>query len=128
MSMIRPVDSFNLYLFNQGKLEKAYEVFGAHLVKDADGKTTGTLFRVYAPNAKIVSVIGDFNNWDSRVNVMKKVDPSGVFEVMIKEAQEWAKYRFVIVTPEGKTIYKSDPYAFFSDNRPETCSKVYDID
>ena len=51
-----------------------------------------------------------------------------VFEIYIEGVGEWAKYRYVIVTPDGRTLYKSDPYAFFSDNRPETCSKVYDID
>ena len=121
-------DAFNLYLFNQGKLEKAYELFGAHLIKDENGNTKGTVFRVYAPNARIVSVIGDFNGWDSRTHVLNKIDAQGVFEIFIEGVGEWAKYRYVIVTPDGRTLYKSDPYAFFSDNRPETCSKVYDID
>ena len=121
-------DAFNLYLFNQGKLEKAYELFGAHLIKDENGNTKGTVFRVYAPNARIVSVIGDFNGWDSRTHVLNKIDAQGVFEIYIEGVGEWEKYRYVIVTPDGRTLYKSDPYAFFSDNRPETCSKVYDID
>ncbi len=121
-------DAFNLYLFNQGKLEKAYDLFGAHLVKDENGNILGTIFRVYAPAARIISVIGDFNNWDSRVHVLNKIDDQGVYELYIEGVGEWAKYRYVIVTHDGRTLYKSDPYGFFSDNRPETCSKVYDID
>lgn len=121
-------DSFNLYLFNQGKLERAYDLFGAHLVKQDNGNNHGVIFRVYAPNARIVSVIGDFNNWDSRSNVLNKIDEQGIYELYIENVSEWDKYRYVIVTKDNQTIYKSDPYAFFSDNRPETCSKVYDID
>lgn len=121
-------DSFNLYLFNQGKLTEAYNLFGAHLVKNDNGEIIGTMFRVYAPFARIVSVIGDFNNWDSRVHVLKRIDDAGIYELFIEGVGEWAKYRYVIVTQDNRTLYKSDPYGFFSDNRPETCSKVYDID
>ena len=126
--MINSVDSFNLYLFNQGKLNKAYTIFGSHLVKDDNGNIIGTLFRVYAPNARIVSVIGDFNNWDSRVNVLNKIDENGIFELYLESAHEWDKYRYCIVTKDGETLYKSDPYGYFSDNRPETCSKIYDLE
>lgn len=121
------ISDFNLYLFNEGKLEKGYEIFGAHLVKE-NNIVIGTMFRVYAPNARIVSVIGDFNNWDSRVHTMNKVSDMGIYELFIKECKEWDKYRYVILTKDNETLYKSDPYAFFSDFRPETCSKVYDID
>ena len=123
------VDAFNLYLFNQGKLHNAYDIFGAHIVKGEYGETKGVVFRVYAPSARIVSVIGDFNNWDSRSHVLTRVDnDNGVYEIYIEGLNEWTKYRYVIVTQSGDTLYKSDPYAFFSDNRPETCSKVYDLE
>ena len=72
------------------------------------------MFRVYAPNARIVSVIGDFNNWDSRVHVMNRIDAQGVYEIYIDKVYEWAKYRYVIVTSDGRTLYKSDPYAYDS--------------
>ena len=121
-------DSFNLYLFNQGKLTEAYNLFGAHLIKNEKGEIEGTMFRVYAPFARIVSVIGDFNNWDSRVHVLNRIDDAGIYELYIPGVGEWAKYRYVIVTQDNRTLFKSDPYGFFSDNRPETCSKVYDID
>ena len=127
--MNHTLDAFNLYLFNQGKLHRAYETFGAHLIKDEKGNQKGVLFRVYAPSARIVSVIGDFNNWDSRSHVLNRVDnDNGVYEIYIEGIYEWTKYRYVIVTQNGETLYKSDPYAFFSDNRPETCSKVYDLE
>ena len=122
------VDEFNLYLFNEGKLEKAYNLFGSHLVKSENGEILGTIFRVYAPNARIVSVVGEFNNFDSRVHVLKRIDEKGIFELYIEGVKEWAKYKYAIVTNNGETLFKADPYAFFSDNRPDTCSKVYDID
>jgi len=117
----------DLFLFNEGKLKEAYRHFGAHLIKK-NGIITGTLFRAYAPHAKIVSIVGDFNEWDSRTNVMQKEDGLGVFSLYIEGVSEWAKYKYCIVTSYGQTIFKADPYAYFSDNRPETSSKVYDID
>ncbi len=122
------VETYNKYHFNEGKLEKGYDLFGAHIVKDDNGNHKGVMFRTYAPNARIISVVGDFNNWDSRTNVMNNVMDSGIYEAYIENAKEWDKYRFCIVTKNGKTLYKSDPYGFFSENRPMNCSKVYDID
>ncbi len=119
---------FDLYLFNEGKLQEAYKHFGSHLIKDDLNRIMGVRFTVYAPHAKIVSVVGDFNNWDSRINVMEKVDPCGVYRIFIPRLQEWTRYKYCIVTAYGQTIFKADPYAYFSDNRPETSSKVYDID
>ena len=94
--MNHTLDAFNLYLFNQGKLHRAYETFGAHLIKDEKGNQKGVLFRVYAPSARIVSVIGDFNNWDSRSHVLNRVDnDNGVYEIYIEGIYEWTKYAFI---------------------------------
>ncbi|MFA6647973.1 MAG: 1,4-alpha-glucan branching protein GlgB [Candidatus Izemoplasmatales bacterium] len=122
------MNDLDLYLFNEGKLKEAYKIFGSHLVKDQDGVVKGVDFRVYAPHAKIVSVVGDFNNWDSRTHTMEKEDEFGVYHKFIPELNEWTRYKYCIVTSYGQTIFKADPYAYFSDNRPETSSKVYDID
>ncbi len=118
----------DLYLFNEGKLKEAYNHFGSHLVYDDSGKFLGTRFTVYAPHARIVSIVGDFNNWDSRTHVMKKIDSSGIYNLFVPGVGEWTRYKYCIVTSYGQTIFKADPYAFFSDIRPETSSKVYDID
>jgi len=122
------ISELDLYLFNEGKLKEAYNLFGSHLVKDKKGVILGTNFRVYAPHAKIVSVVGDFNYWDSKTHVMEKEDNFGVFQLFVPNLSEWARYKYCIVSSYGQTIFKADPYAFFSDNRPETSSKVYDID
>lgn len=122
------INELDLYLFNEGKLKEAYKLFGAHLIKDEVGKPKGVFFRVYAPHAKMVSVVGDFNYWDSRTHVLEKEDSFGVYSLFVPNISEWERYKFCIVTAYGQTIFKADPYAFFSDNRPETSSKVYDID
>ena len=119
---------FDLFLFNEGKLEQGYHHFGAHLQKDASGITLGVLFTVYAPHARIVSVVGDFNHWDSRTHVMEKIDDAGIYRLFIPSLTEWSRYKYCIVSSFGQTLYKADPYGFFSDFRPETSSKVYDIE
>ncbi len=122
------MNELDLYLFNEGKLKEAYKLFGSHIVRDQTNNIIGVDFRVYAPHAKIVSIVGDFNNWDSRIHVMKKEDSFGVYHLFIPNIGEWTRYKYCIVTSYGATIFKADPYAYFSDNRPETASKVYDIE
>ena len=121
------MSALDLYLFNEGKLKEAYKHFGAHLVKDDDGNVRGVLFSVYAPHAQIVSVVGDFNGWDSRTHTMKKVDDFGIWKLFIDGIGEWTRYKYCIVTAYGQTIFKADPFGFFADERPETSSKVYDL-
>ena len=118
----------DLYLFHEGKLQEAWNHFGSTIVRDDLGRSLGVRFTVFAPHAKIVSVVGDFNGWDSRTHVMEKIDPTGVWRLFVPDVGEWEKYKFCIVTSFGQTIFKADPYAFFSDLRPDTCSKVYDIE
>ncbi len=122
------MSELDLFLFNEGKLKEAYRHFGAHLVKNDEGNVTGVRFTVYAPHARIVSVVGDFNYWDSREHAMEKIDPAGIYSLFVPGLGEWARYKYLIVTAAGNTIFKADPYAFFSDNRPETSSKVYDLE
>ena len=117
---MKKMAELDLYLFNEGKLKEAYKHFGAHLVKDDSGSNLGVMFKVYAPHAKIVSVVGEFNNWDSRQHVLTKEDDFGVYSIFIEGVSEWARYKYCIVTSYGQTIFKSDPYAFFSDERPES--------
>ncbi len=118
----------DLYFFNQGKLYDAYRIFGAHLKKDKDGNILGTSFTVYAPHAKEVSVMGQFNDFQAWVHNLKKVDTSGIWSLFIENAKEWHEYKYEIKTFDGRTLYKADPYAFFSAERPEQMSKVYDLE
>ncbi|MFH5881130.1 1,4-alpha-glucan branching protein GlgB [Liberiplasma polymorphum] len=117
-----------LYYFNQGLLTDAYQHFGAHLMKNAQGEVVKTRFTVYAPHAKEVSVVGEFNQFQNWVHQLTKVDKLGIWRIEIPENLEWKTYKYEIKTYDGRTLYKSDPYGYFSAERPDTVSKVYDIE
>ena len=118
----------DLYYFNQGKLYDSYRIFGAHILKDKSGKFKGTRFTVWAPHALEVNVMGEFNDYQAWVHNLNKIDDSGIWSITIKDAYEWNSYKYEIKTYDGRNLYKSDPYAFFSSERPETLSKIYDLD
>lgn len=86
------------------------------------------MFRLYAPHASDVSVIGEFNNWDVATHKMQKVDEGGVFELFIPHLENYQQYKFHFKNAKGKYVDKADPYAFFSDYRPGTCSKLFDYE
>ncbi len=115
------------YFFNQGKLYDAKRIFGSFLNKNNQGKIISTRFTVYAPNAKSVSVVGDFNSWDAKNMPLKKIDQMGIWSITIPWNLEWAKYKYCIDTG-SEMLFKADPYATFAELRPNTASKVYDID
>ncbi|MBN2604487.1 MAG: 1,4-alpha-glucan branching protein GlgB [Bacilli bacterium] len=117
----------DLYFFNQGKLYDAYRIFGAHLLKNDEFKVVGTRFTVWAPHAKEVNVMGEFNDFQAWVHNLEKVDEKGIWSITIPGANVWNMYKYEIKTFDGRTLYKSDPYAFFSSERPDTLSKVYDL-
>lgn len=125
---MKPFNADTLYYFNQGELIDAYYHFGAHLIKDHEGKIVKTTFTVYAPHAKAVNLVGEFNQYQNWVHQMTKVDNAGIFHIEIPENLEWNTYKYEIHTHDGRVLYKSDPYAFFSAERPDTVSKVYDIE
>ena len=114
------------YLFGQATHYDIFRKMGAHLDKK-DGKV-GAWFTVWAPHAAEVSVIGEFNGWDAHVNVMRKVGEDGVYEVFIPGVTEGMMYKYYIRTPDGRELYKADPYAFASEKRPGTASKVAEIE
>ena len=116
-------NDFPLYLFYQGKNYEAYNFFGAHPVKC--GRTKNFVFRVWAPNAKSVSVVGDFNNWDRNVNPMTLI-ADGVWETTVSKLKQFDIYKFSIEAPDGRTLLKSDPYGFHYETRPGTASKIYE--
>ena len=111
--------------FLQGESARAYEFFGAHFV-NWDYRD-GVVFRVWAPNAQSVSIVGDFNEWDKDANFMYRISDSGVWELFIEGVQEFACYKYCIETPWGERILKTDPYAFHCQTRPDNASRVYEI-
>ncbi|MBR2322166.1 MAG: 1,4-alpha-glucan branching protein GlgB [Clostridia bacterium] len=114
------------YLFHQGTNYSAFDFLGAHFALSKENKK-GVVFRVWAPNAKSVSVVGDFNNWDKTACVMNKIS-DGVYEGFVENVREYDSYKYAITTSSDKIIFKADPYAFHSETPPSTASKVYELD
>ena len=117
---------FDLHLFNEGNHHKIFEKLGAHVM--TVNNIQGTLFAVWAPCARRVSVIGGFNQWDGRRHQMRCLGSSGIWEIFIPGICAGDIYKFEIKTPSGKIYIKSDPYAFYSELRPGTASIVYNTD
>ncbi|PYJ02634.1 MAG: 1,4-alpha-glucan branching enzyme [Verrucomicrobia bacterium] len=116
----------DLHLFAEGQHWKIYEKFGAHL--RTIGDAAGAYFAVWAPNAQRVSVVGDFNNWDGRVNPMRKLLDAGVWELFLPGIKQGAHYKFEIRTQTNAVLLKSDPFAFFNQHGKATASLVYDLE
>lgn len=111
-----------LYLFHEGSNARAYDYFGAH--KTADG----VCFRVWAPRAKAVSVVGDFNDWDAFAAPMQPVPQSGgVWELTLPNIHQYDAYKYNIVSQAGKSFMKSDPYGVHMETRPGTATKYYEV-
>lgn len=111
-----------LRLFSDGDAVRAYDFLGAHFI-NLDGRN-GVIFRVWAPNAITVSLVGDFNNWNQKANYMYKIG-GGVWELFIENLNEFAVYKFCIETVDQTNILKSDPFAFHCQTRPENASMVF---
>jgi 1,4-alpha-glucan branching enzyme len=116
------------YLFGQGTHYDIYRKMGAHLAT-VDGDD-GVIFDVWAPHAESVYVFGDFNGWDEEACPMKRVEPEtmGVYELFVPGVEEFAMYKFLIHTADGRKLYKADPFAHYAELRPGTASRVADID
>lgn len=115
-----------IYLFKQGNNCEAYRYFGAHLDRRAGEQ--GVVFRVWAPHAVAVSVVGDFNSWKPGSHPMQKVDGDSIWELFIPGVQEYDIYKYCVTTRAGDLVYKADPYAFHAETRPSNGSKVYDLE
>jgi 1,4-alpha-glucan branching enzyme len=114
---------FDLHLLSEGTHYRAWEKLGPHRI--TIGPVAGVHFAVWAPNAQRVSVIGDFNHWDGRVHVMRRLVPSGIWEIFIPELTDGACYKFEIRTLEGHLLQKADPYARRFEVPPNTASVVW---
>ena len=116
---------FPIYLYKQGTNHEAQRFFGAHLTR-RNGED-GVCFRVWAPHARAVSVVGDFNNWVPGSHPMRQLEEPSVWELFIPGVKEFDVYKYCITTAADQLLYKADPYAFHTETRPSNGSKVYDL-
>ena len=125
-TMAPTLSEFDLYLFAEGTHQRAYEKLGAH-PSQRDGRD-GVHFAVWAPNAKLVSVIGDFNRWNPVANVMRR-SPAGIWEGFIPDIGQGAVYKYHVESQYGDyKVDKADPYGFAVEIRPHTASRVWDLE
>ena len=115
------MDYQELQSFYDGYSLHAYNIFGAHFTEN------GVCFRLYAPAAKSVRLIGDFNNWNENETFLNKIT-NEIWEITIPLLEEYAQYKYVIEQADGKLVQKADPYAFYNEMRPGWVCKVVDLD
>lgn len=115
------------YLFNTGKDYKSYNLLGSRPYTSENGEK-GFLFRVWAPNARAVSVVGDFNDWNPEAAYMYKNNDSGIWEISIPGAKQWDRYKYHVTGADGSEVNKVDPYARHCETRPADASILYDPD
>ncbi len=119
------ITELDRYLFGEGTHYEIYKLLGAHL--GVNRKKEGVFFAVWAPHAKVVSVVGDFNSWDPKADIMKCDNDMGLYQLFIPKVREGDLYKFCITTQNGDLLYKADPYANYSELRPGNASKVVDL-
>jgi 1,4-alpha-glucan branching enzyme len=113
----------DLHLAAEGRHEELYEKLGAH-VREVDG-VVGVGFAVWAPSARSVSVVGDFNGWDGRLHPMRSLGPSGIWELFVPDVGPGARYKYELRTQRGELLLKADPVAFAAEVAPRTASVVH---
>ena len=113
------------YLFAQGTHYDIYEKLGAH--PSCEDGEEGMFFAVWAPNAKQVYVIGEFNDWNESATPMTKLGPGGIHSVFVKGVGTGVLYKYLIITQEGEKLYKADPFANSAELRPGTASRTTDL-
>ena len=118
----------DMYLFGQATHYDIYKKLGAHPAEIR--KKKGILFDVWAPHAAEVYVMGTFNDWNETANPMRRLEPAGIgiFEAFIPKAELGDLYKYLIITPDGRKLYKADPYANYAEVRPGTASRIADIE
>src|SRR5689334_13610308 len=118
------VGELDVHLMSEGRHEELWERLGAH-VREIDG-VTGTAFAVWAPAARAVSVVGDFNFWDGRIHPMRSLGSSGIWEVFLPGVEAGARYKYELIAPDGEIRLKADPVAFEAEVPPKTASVVHE--
>ena len=119
------LSEFDRHLFGAGTHYEIYEKMGGRLMTHEGAR--GAAFSVWAPNAKAVSVIGDFNNWDARRSPMRRLGESGIWELFLPAAAEWDKYKFHVTQCDGRVVDKTDPYGVYAEVRPNNASVLYPL-
>jgi 1,4-alpha-glucan branching enzyme len=117
------LSDFDLHLLSEGTHYRAWDKLGPRRI--TIGSVSGVHFAVWAPNAQRVSVIGDFNRWDGRVHPMRRLVPSGIWEIFVPDLTDGACYKFEIRTPAGHLLQKADPYARRFEIPPNSASVVW---
>ena len=117
---------FDLHLFNEGTLHRAYEKLGAHQ-REVDGQL-GVHFAVWAPNADKVSVIGDFNGWNPASHPMRSLGVSGIWEIFVPNVGDGERYKYEIRSREGAHLQKADPYGVFFESDASGAAIVWNLD
>lgn len=117
--------SFPLYIFHEGNNFDSADFFGAHKGKQND--IDGVFFRVWAPNAKSVSLVGDFNEWDRDINPMQRLSDNSAWEIFVADVEPYFTYKYSIETRHKSIVLKADPYGTHMETRPNTATKYFDI-
>ena len=123
---VSALNDFDLYLYHQGTNFYSYQMLGAHFVKESG--VDGVRFAVWAPHARAVSVVGDFNKWDVSINPMRRISDGEIWSVFIPGLEEGEIYKYSIEPSYGgERILKADPYAFYAEKKPKTASRLYKL-
>jgi 1,4-alpha-glucan branching enzyme len=122
---VSAISEEDLYLFHEGSNFRSYQLLGAHVMEKDD--KNGVRFTVWAPNAQEVRVVGDFNGWQGQEHIMERIGQSGLWGLFVPELRVGETYKYEIHTAAGERIMKADPYAFYAQLRPDTASRVYDL-
>ncbi len=125
-SFLPLLSEYDRHLFNEGSHHRIYEKMGAHL--ETVDEIEGVVFRVWAPNARRVSVVGDFNFWSGRRHMMRSLGSSGIWEIFVPGLQQGDLYKFELLGADDRVHLKSDPFAFFAEMRPKTASQVWSLE
>jgi 1,4-alpha-glucan branching enzyme len=118
------ITDFDLHLIGEGRHEELYEKLGAHVLEHEGVR--GTAFAVWAPAARAISVVGDFNSWDGRLHAMRSLGSSGIWELFLPDVEPGAHYKYEVVAVDGAVTLKADPYAFEAEHPPKTASVVFE--
>ena len=119
------ISEVDQYVFGQGTHYDIYKKLGAHVCHK--GKKKGVFFAVWAPNAREAYVLGEFNGWSENAAPMKRLGEGGIFATFIEGVEEGQLYKYMLVLPDGRKLYKADPYANYAELRSGTASRVYDL-
>ncbi len=119
------IGELDQYLFGQGNHYEIYKKLGAHKAKK--GRKEGVYFAVWAPHARSVSVVGDFNEWNMEANPMEREEPLGIYTCFIPDVKEYDLYKFCVETYQGEFVFKADPFGNYAELRPGTASRVADL-